>query len=190
MLPAVAAPLRVEFVSFDADRDGEHSLHDFIGMLQKLNIEYEFMAPDGPLMGAYAMKQWETTDERRGGHQHGEDDEGVHDDQPAVKVRVDGFCARGAWYPGPASRSARRRNATSTARLRSYPVRGFAAPTCGGANGNARGRDDRRYRELAVPAPYAHRRGRAGPRPVRACRPAPARVLAACESLYVANRIS
>lgn len=144
MLPAVAARLRVEFVSFDADRDGEHSLHDFIGMLQKLNIEYEFMAPDGPLMGAYAMKQWETTDERRGGHQHGEDDEGVHDDQPAVKVRFDGFCAWSV-VPGPTSRSARRvlrrRSATSTARLRSYPVRGFAAPTCGGANGNARGRE-------------------------------------------------
>lgn len=91
--------MRVEFVSFDADRHGEHSLHDFIGMLQKPSIEYEFMAPDGPLMGAYARKQWETAGGRLGGrlggHQHGEDDEGVHDNKSAVNVRFDGFCA---WY--------------------------------------------------------------------------------------------
>jgi hypothetical protein len=124
--------VRVEFVSFDADRDGEHSLHDFIGMLQKPSIEYEFMAPDGPLMGAYARKQWETAGGRLGGHQHGEDDEGVHDNKSAVNVRFDGFCA---WYrPFIAQCEAKKRDEYRVTSELSGAH--FAAPTSrhGGAN--------------------------------------------------------
>jgi len=85
MLPEEYARLKHEFISFDSDRDGEHSLHDFIAMLKKLNEEYEFMEDEGA--AAYARKQWAAAGGRRADPDD-EDDEGSN-------VSLDGFCA---WY--------------------------------------------------------------------------------------------
>jgi len=87
MLPAEAERLKHEFISFDADRDGLHDLHDFIAMLLKLNEEYDFMASEGPAMAAFARKQWASA----GGRRPDPDD----DDDEGAYVTLDGFCN---WY--------------------------------------------------------------------------------------------